>query len=216
MNMKININNCNKNKLRKILEEINSLTFTTPDPKNNLLRYVTKNDRKSMWKPAYLVKLSSWGVIKIHDKEIDVDGENIFYLEPDYDQFNRFISEFFKKENIEEKFCRFENNTLFLRLNDGTEKSISFETRRKTKYMLILFEILYKHWQKIGNKPLKKYEIRRRMIDEGIQREINDEFIKDTVSNIRTKIETAKLSDCVSIEYKRSSDGYSLNIRKPF
>ncbi|MEK7577996.1 MAG: hypothetical protein AAB492_05325 [Patescibacteria group bacterium] len=111
--------------------------------------------------------------------------------------------------------CRFENNAFFITLKDGTEKSITFGTRRDTRYMLAFFKVFYEHWQRFGVEPLEKSEIRRRMKKEGVAHEISDNFIKNTASNIRKKIDSAKLSDPISLEYDRVSDGFYLDIKIP-
>lgn len=120
-----------------------------------------------------------------------------------------------KRNTTIKGLCRFENNAFFITLKNGTEKPITFETRRDTKYMLALFKILYEHWQRLGNEPLEKGEIRRRMGKEGVTGEISDKFIKNTVSNIRKKIDSAVLSDCIVLKYDRASDGFSLDIKIP-
>ena len=117
--------------------------------------------------------------------------------------------------NVRQIPCRFENNAFFITLKNGTEKSITFETRRDTRYMLALFKVLYEHWQRFGNEPLEKGEIRRRMRKEGVTREISDNFIKNIVSNIRKKINSVKLSSPVILGYDRASNGYYLDIKIP-
>lgn len=87
------IYSCDKNKLGKILKKISILIDETP--KESLLRYVFKNKKMYVWEANYLFILSRSGVIKIYDKEIDVDGENVFYLQLlDEQKFYRFKREF--------------------------------------------------------------------------------------------------------------------------
>jgi hypothetical protein len=81
MKIKMNIHSCDKSKLRAVIEKINVLLDETPASNKNLLRYVFNNEKKSLWEGNYLYLLCDSGVIEIYSKEIDVDGENIFYLQ---------------------------------------------------------------------------------------------------------------------------------------
>jgi hypothetical protein len=116
----------------------------------------------------------------------------------------------------EQKYCRFENNTLFVTLADGTEKAISFDARQETRYMFVLFQVLYKHWQTNKSEPISKNEMRRKLTKERLGRDITDKFIKDTIANIRTsKIKPVGLSDIVKITFDTKQQGYSLAILPP-
>lgn len=113
------------------------------------------------------------------------------------------------------ELCRFENNTLFITLIDGTEKSLPLTTRRKTKCMLVMFKILYLHWQNFVDSPLEKFEIKWRFKREIPNRDVSDGFIGNTIANIRTKIKSHGLTGIVTISYDREMDGYSLKIEPP-
>lgn len=135
-----------------------------------------------------------------------------------YKLYTNKIGKLVKRGEWEENnndFCRFENNTLFVTLSDGSEKSIVFDTREETKYMLILFQILYRHWQVNGSDHLPKVEIMVRMRKAGVQ-EDRETFLKDTVGNIRgSKINPVGLSKYVVIHYDRKVKGYALIINPP-
>lgn len=118
-------------------------------------------------------------------------------------------------ENDTKKYCWLDNETFFIRLKDGSLKSMPFGTRRETKFMLLFFKILYQHWQQFGNKPLEREEIRKRLLKGGLP-EASDKFIKDTASNLRkSRINPLGLSELISITYDRSAGGFSLDIKKP-
>lgn len=113
------------------------------------------------------------------------------------------------KNNL--NFCRFENNTFFITLNNNTEKTIIFETRRKTFYMLRIFSALFEHWKKHGNTPLSKKEILAKIL----QDDAASNFLTNQVGNIRQKIKASGLLDVVSIDYDYKTNGYVLNIKNP-
>lgn len=113
-------------------------------------------------------------------------------------------------------FCRLENNTFFIKLLDGSEKAITFDTKRKTNYLRILFEILFEHWKHHGTDPLPKSEIAKKLREELPSIDIYSNSIKDIVSSIRkTKIRLQFLSAYIKIIYDSDTDGYILDIRKP-
>lgn len=127
-------------------------------------------------------------------------------------QIDRYIS----SENKDVEICRFENDTLFITLLDGTKKSLPLATRRGKTNMLVLFEILYRHWQNFGNRPLEKDEIKRRFKREVSYRsDVSDNFIGNTITNIRNKIKSLKLTGIVTIPYNKQNNGYSLKIEPP-
>lgn len=149
--------------------------------------------------------------------ELEMKYEWGWLENPDLDALQNYLTTIssLASPSAKKVLCRFENKTFFLTLKDGTEKPITFETRRDTNYMLMLFQVIYEHWQRFGREPLERAEVRRRMKKKGVTREISDDFINDTVSNIRQKVNAVGLSDCVVIDYDKIIDGWYLDIQVP-
>lgn len=112
------------------------------------------------------------------------------------------------------KKVKYENNTLFLTLIDGTQSTIDFESQRGNNSMLCLFNVLYENWKRDSSKPLTKNQIRVALLDEGLDIGLfnQEAWLSTTVSNIRKKIQGKQLQDFVKIEYKRKARGYCLII----
>jgi len=110
---------------------------------------------------------------------------------------------------------KFENNTLFVSLKDGTQTSLDFEDQRNTKNMLAVFTVLYEHWQKYQDQLLEVVEIERRLINnQKLSADLvnTSDFLSNTISNIRKKIRGKHLEGLINI--KRESNAYSLKIKQ--
>ncbi|OGK23156.1 hypothetical protein A2954_00505 [Candidatus Roizmanbacteria bacterium RIFCSPLOWO2_01_FULL_37_12] len=103
----------------------------------------------------------------------------------------------------------FQGRTFFIVLRNGISKALNFETRNKGKNMLELFTVLFEHWQ-TNDFPLMRAEIRYLLFKQ--YPEINNDFVSNTVGNLRKKIEYSGLGNLITIKYNKKSDGYSLDI----
>lgn len=223
--MKMNINNCDKDKLCKILQKISLLIDETPNPQNNILRYLMKNDKNSMWETTYLFILVDAGVIKIYDKEIAVDGKNIFYLQLlDEKKFYRFKDKFlgYNREEIESYFG-FDEMTFKLKRVDNTYAVINFYPQKNYGYntfhlMSFLVKELKRSYKRNGN--LIEALIDRSKIIEYIQKQlpnetITTEWIRSTRGNLIKKI-PIEFATLIKVgNYDRQLKGYSFSILLP-
>ncbi len=108
---------------------------------------------------------------------------------------------------------KFENDALFLKLNDRTDTSLDFTSMRGNNDMLILFKIYFAHWQKHKDEPLPSSELKIRLQSAGIdQEQLQGNFLSTTNSNIRKKIVGRHLEDVITITYDKQQKGYSLKI----
>lgn len=131
----MNIDNCDKDKRSKILQKVAYLINETPQNNHSLLRYAMTNNKNSMWETTYLFILEDAGVFKIYDKEIDIDGENIFYLQMvDFKKFYRFKREFVDNimNDVSSDF-RFDDYTFILKRIDKGEAVINFYPKKGEK-----------------------------------------------------------------------------------
>lgn len=215
-----NINNCDKNKLYKILQKISLLIDETPHPQNSLLRYLMNNDKKSIWETTYLFILVDAGVIKIYDKEIDIDGKNIFYLQiVDYKKFYRF-----KGENDISSYFGFDEYTFRLKRVDNSYAVINFYPQKNYGYntfhlMSCLVKELKLNYKRNGN--LIEALIDRSRIVEYIQKQlpnkiITTEWIKSTRGNLIKKIPMQYATLIKVGNYDRKLKGYSFSILLPY
>lgn len=88
------------NKIRILIDEVFNLFIRTP--RGGLVRYKFPNKKEFLWKGSYILELQGWGVWTLHDKEINVAGENIFYLQVDEKKI-RDVKEYFQTKNISDE-----------------------------------------------------------------------------------------------------------------
>ncbi len=127
-----------------------------------------------------------------------------------------------KRDDEEKSFCKFENDSFFMKLNDGSDGSINFTVKRGNEDMVTLFAVFFDHWKSFGEKDngwivvkMSKDEIKKRFAEKG-KKDISDNWIKDTVSNIRNiKIGPSKLNGYLSFDYyDRKANVYPFRIKK--
>ena len=116
---------------------------------------------------------------------------------------------------------RFENDVLIITLLDGTPKTIDLSTRRGSKQMRDLFEMLFDYWRKNGETEsgwikvvVPRNEIRK-FLSAKRKETITDRWINDTASNIRkSKIRPNDLEGYIVIgEFDKKQDGYPFKIK---
>lgn len=135
---------------------------------------------------------------------------------------NQFQKKHGKRDNEEKSFCKFENDSFFVKLNDGSDGSINFTDKRGKKDMVTLFAVFFDYWKSFGEKDngwivvkMSKGEIKKRLAEKG-KKDITDNWIKDTISNIRNiKIGPSKLNGYISFDYyDRKANVYPFRIKR--
>ncbi len=220
-----NINNCDKNKLYKILQKISRLIDETP--KNNLLRYLMNNDKNSMWETTYLFILIDAGVIKIYNKEIDVDGKNIFYLQiVDYKKFYRFERKFIDNgENDISSYFSFDDMTFKLKTINNNVAAINFHpTREGTTnpfcLMKAFVEYIKEHYKRNGSylETVVPKQYIFEYIEEkfpNIVKDDQEQWLKTTKGNLIKKIPKEYLSLIKLKDFDSKNKGYPFSLKLP-
>lgn len=121
------------------------------------------------------------------------------------------------------QFIRFENNSLFMQLPDGSEGTIDFKTKRQNNDLIDIFETMFSYWKKLSGLENGWLEVRvtKSMLKDGLEKkgrkDYSDTWIKNTISNIRnTKIKNSSLENLVSIGYFNNKEkSWPFRIKKP-
>ena len=129
------------------------------------------------------------------------------------DKFNDYYNHYQKIQNVTQNYCWFDNNSFFLVLQDGSVKTISFDTERGSRQVLALFQTIIEHWKKDGNESITGDEIIKTMARFGSKVEITQ--LKNIISNVRNKkIKPAGLEDKIHVEYDKKTGGWKIDIKR--
>lgn len=126
-------------------------------------------------------------------------------------------------QQLPESSVKFQNESLFMLLPDGTTGTITFSSKRGARDMLEVFEIMFGLWKLNAelNGGWWKVVVTKDQLRQGLQAKgksnISDSFLKDTIGNIRKfKIEQSNLSSYASIGYyDRKLGGWPFKIKVP-
>lgn len=129
------------------------------------------------------------------------------------EKFNDVYDRYQRIQNVTENFCWFDNNTFYLKLYDGSVKTVSFDTQKGTRGMLALFQTLIEHWKKNGTKPILHNEIVKTMAKFGSKTEAS--LLRSIISNVNNKkIKPAGLEEKISTEFDKKAKGWKIDIKR--
>lgn len=119
------------------------------------------------------------------------------------------------------KFCWMENNNFHILRNDGTEGIMKFADEKGKEDMLNLFESIFDYWKENGKEEdgwikivTTRDEIRKRLKDKGLG-DVTNDWISDTISNIRKNKITSDVRGYVSFDYfDRKLQGFPFKIKR--
>lgn len=129
------------------------------------------------------------------------------------DKFEGYYDNYQKRQIIINNYCWFDNNTFFLTLRDNSVKAVSFDTERKTRDTLSLFQVIVGHWKKNGDEPITGSEIVKSMARFGSK--VDSVQLKNIISNVRNKkIKPAGLENKIHIDHDRKANGWRIDIKR--
>lgn len=129
------------------------------------------------------------------------------------EKFDDYYDNYQRRQIVMDNYCWFDNNTFSLTLRDNSFKSISFDTERGKREMLVLFQTLIEHWKKFGEEPISAINIVSGMAKLGSKTETIQ--LKNIISNIRNKkIKPAGLENMIHIIFDRKGHGWSIYIKR--
>lgn len=175
-----------------------------------------------MKEKVVLQKLKDEGIIS-DEGEVDVAriGESGTHGYKAYDIYHFKVSEKFddyydryqRMQVIDLNYCWFDNNSFSIILQDGSFKSVSFDTERGSRQGLALFETMIGHWKIYGNIPITGGEIVKGMARFGSRVDVTQ--LHNIISNVHNKkIIPAGLNDKINIEYIKKAKGWKIDIRR--
>lgn len=114
------------------------------------------------------------------------------------------------------KFCWLvDNNKTFLIKNiENKPKLIPLRSTRKTTHMSCLFAIFFNHWEMNGEKLITNNQILKRAKNM-CQIDLNVNWIKNTVNNIRKCKIPESLQDYIKFKPSRKKEGWIISIKQP-
>lgn len=124
-------------------------------------------------------------------------------------------------QGLPESFVKFENDSLVMRLSDGSTGTINFSSKLGGKDMLSLFAVMFGVWKQQAkfNDGWWEALVTKEQLRGGMQESAKrgDSFLKDTIGNIRKfKLEKSIISNYVSIGYyDRKLGGWPFKIKVP-
>lgn len=187
-----------KNKVEVIIDEVFDLFIKTPP--GDLVRYVFPNKKKFFWKLNYVYALRSWGMWKVQDKEIDVNGENIVLLLVDGDKVKEFKKYGFtdpKKKVLPDLFF-FDDKVFRFAIAGNKMGSLDFHLARESGNNM--YQLTKAFVAELGKNGVRKgnwlsVRAERKNLRKYIRKEFNmknedlsDYWFKSTVGNLKKKI----------------------------
>lgn len=128
------------------------------------------------------------------------------------DNFEDYYEKYQINQNLNSGVLRFDNNTFFLQMRDGSTKPVVFDTERGNRQMLVVFQVLIDHIKRSGS-PISKAEIIDGAKHYGLK--VESPQLHNIISNIKkTKLKPAKLEEIIHIDYDRNTDGWSVQITR--
>lgn len=187
-----------KNKVEVLIDEVFELYIKTP--RRSLVRYVFPNTTEHLWKGGYLQELQSWGMWKIYDSEIDIDGENIILLQVDGRKLKE-VKKYYPTHDIKKKLYEpyvFDDKVFKFVIVGNKIGSIDFHTSKGgNNDMFQLMKAFVFELERVGIKKddwfsvQAKREDLRAYIKKEFKREakfLSENWFKSTKHNLKNKI----------------------------
>ena len=132
------------------------------------------------------------------------------------DSFEDYYEKYQRNQELNSSVLRFDNNTFFLQMRDGSYKTISFDTERGKRgigQMYAVFQVLIDHTKRSGN-PISKTEI-----VESVKKRygliIETGQLHNIIHSIKaSKLTPAKLEEIINMNYDSKTDGWLVQITR--
>ena len=129
------------------------------------------------------------------------------------DSFEDYYEKYQRNQELNSGVLRFDNNTFFLQMRDGSTKTVDFDTQRGKRQMLVVFQVLIDHVKRSGN-PISKAEmVESARKDYGLK--VEPTQLHNIIHSIRTsKLKPAKLEEIIHIDHDGKTDGWLVQITR--